>query len=73
MRRLICIVAAANLAGCGSLSAIAGAPGQASKAEVLRALGEHIDGCDRHYQGSLGVGASFTFNIDCKSREAPQS
>jgi hypothetical protein len=35
-------------------------------------LGEHISGCDRHYQGGLGLGANFTFNIDCKAQPAPE-
>lgn len=73
MRRLVCTVMALNLAGCGTFSALTGRPAQPDNAEVLRALGEHLDKCDRHYQGSLGLGANFTFNIACKGREAPQS
>lgn len=72
MKHLICLAAAAGLTGCGSLGALTGGPEQANRAEVLRVLGEHMDGCDRHYQGSLGLGASFTFNIDCRRREAAQ-
>lgn len=73
MRRLVCAVLALNLAGCGTLSALSGGPASPDNAEVLRALGEHMDKCDRHYQGSLGLGASFTFNIECKGRDTPQS
>lgn len=58
------------LGGCSPLSALTGAPGQAGHAEALRAIGEHMEGCDRHYQGGLGVGGSFTFTIDCKARPA---
>lgn len=68
MRILILAAAALSAAACSSLSAITGAPGQTSNADVLKALGEHIEGCDRRYQGGLGIGASFTFNIDCKAR-----
>lgn len=68
MRVPILAAAALSAAACSPLSAITGAPGQTSNAEVLKALGQHIEGCDRRYQGGLGVGASFTFNIDCKAR-----
>jgi hypothetical protein len=70
MRVLACTLAALGLAACTPLSALTGAPGQTSNAEVLRALGEHLDQCERHYQGGLGLGASFTFTIDCKGRAA---
>lgn len=73
MRRLLCLVIAAGLSGCASLPALTGRAGDSGQAEALRALGEHLDGCDRHYQGTLGLGASFTFNIDCRGRAAPQS
>lgn len=62
------IAAALSLGACSPLSAITGAPGQTSHAEVLRALGEHMQGCERHYQGGIGLGASFTFNIDCPAQ-----
>lgn len=68
MRVVILVAAALSATACSPLSAITGAPGQTSNAEVLKALGQHIEGCDRRYQGGLGVGASFTFNIDCKAR-----
>ncbi len=70
MRRLIFVAAMLGVGACSPLAAITGAPGQTSNAEVLRALGEHMQGCDRHYQGGLGLGASFTFNIDCKAQAA---
>lgn len=72
MKPLLNAMLAVTLAGCSSLSALTGASVPAGQAEALRALGEHMERCDRHYQGSLGVGASFTFNIDCRS-EPPQS
>jgi hypothetical protein len=68
MMRLILAAAMLGLGACNSLSALTGAPGPASNADVLRAMGEHMQGCDRHYQGGLGLGASFTFNIDCKAQ-----
>ncbi|RAK63009.1 hypothetical protein [Phenylobacterium kunshanense] len=68
MRGLLCGLAMLGLSGCGTLSTIAGASGGSDNAEMLRALGAHLDGCDRHYQGGLGVGASFTFTIDCKAQ-----
>ncbi|PZQ59241.1 MAG: hypothetical protein DI570_16405 [Phenylobacterium zucineum] len=37
--------------------------------EALNAS-DDIDGCDRHYQGGFGLGASFTFTIDCKAAES---
>lgn len=68
MRQALCVVAALSLSGCGTLSAVTGGPGQTDNAEVLRALGEHLDKCDRHYQGGFGLGASFTFTIDCQGQ-----
>ncbi len=73
MMRLIVCAAPLLLAGCASLSALTSPSAAAGQADALRAIGEHMEGCDRHYQGSLGLGGSFTFNIDCKSREAPQA
>ena len=67
MKACVGVVAALSLGGCGTLSSLTGAPGQSDNAEVLRALGDHLDGCDRHYQGGFGLGASFTFTIDCKA------
>ena len=72
MIRSIAFAAPLLLSGCASLSAMTGATAPAGQAEALRAIGEHLDGCDRHYQGSLGLGGGFTFNIDCKSRTPPQ-
>lgn len=53
--------------GCSPLSALTGSPG-GGNAEILRVVSEHANGCDRHYQGGLGMGASFTFTIDCKAQ-----
>lgn len=68
MRQIMILIAMLSAAACSPLSAITGAPGQTSNTDVLRALGEHMQGCDRHYQGGLGLGASFTFNIECKAQ-----
>jgi len=68
MRQSIAAGLALALGGCATLPGVGGQP---SNLEVLEALGEHIGQCDRHYQGGLGVGASFTFNIDCKGQPAP--
>lgn len=70
MTRTLCLVAMLTLGACAPLSAVTGSPGQASNAEVLKALGEHLDKCERHYQGSVGLGANFTFDIDCKGQAA---
>jgi|GEM_PF-3037094 len=67
MKPMILLAVAFSLGACSPLSALVGAPGAGGHTETLKALGEHIDKCDRHYQGGLGVGASFTFNIDCKA------
>jgi hypothetical protein len=73
MKQLIMIGAVLGLGACAPLSATTGAPGPNSHNETLKALGEHIEGCDRHYQGGIGLGANFTFNIDCKAQPAPQN
>lgn len=69
MRTPTLLLAAVCLTGCGTLSTLTAGPSGAENAEVLRALGDHLDGCDRHYQGGFGIGASFTFTIDCKAVE----
>jgi hypothetical protein len=68
MTRLTTASLVLALGGCATLP---GAAGQPSNLEVLKALGEHISQCERHYQGGLGVGASFTFNIDCQGQPVP--
>lgn len=68
MKHVVLAAAALAVSACSPLSAITGAPGPRSHNETLQALGEHIDLCDRHYQGGVGLGASFTFNIDCKAQ-----
>lgn len=72
MNRMACVGAVAlAVGGCSPLSALTGPPG-GGNAEVLRMISEHANGCDRHYQGGLGVGASFTFMIDCKAQRSPE-
>lgn len=71
MMRLVVVGALVGLGGCSSLSALTGAPGADSHQETLKLLGEHISACDRHYQGGIGLGANFTFNIDCKAQPVP--
>jgi hypothetical protein len=66
MRRItIPLACAAALSACASL------PGaQRDKSgEVLKAINAHIETCERHYEGGLGVGAAFTFRIDCPARQ----
>ena len=70
MKRLIAVCGFLGLGACSSLSALTGAPGADSHQETLKLLGEHISNCDRHYQGGIGLGANFTFNIDCKAQPA---
>jgi hypothetical protein len=63
MKRLLIIAAAAAaLSGCSTLTG-----GNVDAAAVLKAANEHIETCDRDYQGGLGVGANFTFKITCKA------
>lgn len=69
-RWLLAGLVALTLPGCSTLAGLGGNPSRSDQAEILRALGDHVDHCDRHYQGSLGLGGGFTFNIDCKAREA---
>lgn len=72
-RPMIAAVAALSMAACSPISALTGGPGADRHNQALQALGEHIDRCDRHYQGGFGFGASFTFNIDCKAQPEPQT
>jgi hypothetical protein len=72
VKRLIAVCMFLGLGACSSLSALTGGPGADSHQETLKALGEHISACDRHYQGGVGLGANFTFNIDCKAQPVPQ-
>ena len=65
-----CLAIAIGLSGCASLAPLAGGAKPGGNAEILRALGEHLDKCERHYQGSLGLSANFTFNIECRPRES---
>lgn len=68
MTRMLCLAMAAGLSACAPLSAMTGGPGPTSNTEMLKALGAHLDKCERHYQGSVGLGAAFTFNIDCQAQ-----
>ena len=67
------LIAAGLALGACACATLPGAPGQPGNLEVLKLLSDHASQCDRHYQGGLGVGASFTFNIDCKGQPAPAS
>jgi hypothetical protein len=63
MRQLIFVLAiASQLGGCVGLP---GTRSAGDTTELLKAANEHIETCERHYQGGLGVGAAFTFRIDC--------
>lgn len=68
MKSVILAAAMLCIAACSPLSAITGGPGQSNNIEVIKALGDHIEGCDRRYQGGIGVGGGFTFSIDCKAQ-----
>jgi len=73
MKRLILAGVVLGLGGCNSLSNLTGGPRAENHQETLKLQGEHISGCDRHYQGGIGLGANFTFNIDCKAQVGPQT
>jgi hypothetical protein len=72
VKRLIAVGVFLALGGCSALSPLTGGPGAETHQETLKMLGEHISACDRHYQGGVGLGANFTFNIDYKAQTAPQ-
>ena len=40
----------------------------AGGASVGEALLQHIEQCDRHYQGALGAGVTGAFEISCKAQ-----
>ncbi|MCW5760267.1 MAG: hypothetical protein KIS90_10915 [Phenylobacterium sp.] len=72
MKRMISLaamVATAALSAGGCASLPGGSAG--NDVEVLKLLSDHAAQCDRKYQGGLGVGASFTFAIDCKAAPQP--
>ncbi len=71
--RMFWLVIPTLLTSCASLSAMTGAATSSGHVDALKVIGEHMEGCDRHYQGSLGLGGNFTFNIDCRAREETQS
>lgn len=63
------VFATAGLAlGLSACATLPGGANPSSSLEVLKVLSEHASQCARHYQGGLGVGASFTFNIDCPTQ-----
>lgn len=68
MRLVILAAAMSFVAACAPLSAITGSPGSSNSAETLKILSDHIETCDRRYQGGIGVGGGFTFDIDCKAQ-----
>lgn len=72
MMRLTILASCVALSGCAGLQSLTSNP-SSDAVDTLKALGDHIDGCDRHYQGGIGLGASFTFNIDCKAKAVPLS
>jgi len=68
MRLVILAASTLCVAGCAPLSAITGGPSQSENAAALKVLSDHIESCDRRYQGGIGVGGGFTFSIDCKAQ-----
>lgn len=74
MRLAALAIAGLILASCAPITPrlSLGEPKQAEAseaAEMLKVFSEHLQTCDRSYQGSLGLGANFTFNIQCKAVE----
>jgi len=62
----------AALAALLSLCACAGAS-SGNQTEALKLGLQHVELCDRTYTGGTGIGASFTFNIVCHARPAPET
>jgi hypothetical protein len=62
---LAATVAAIALAGCVPLRALNGT------SDVGASILGNLQGCDRHYSGSLGVGVAGSFEIDCKAQATP--
>jgi hypothetical protein len=62
MKPMIAAGLALGLSACASLA------GRSNDVEVLKLLSDHASQCDRRYQGGLGLGGSFTFNIECKAQ-----
>jgi hypothetical protein len=58
------------LGGCASVPGLNGGPVDPN--QTLKTFNEHIETCERHYQGGLGVGAAFTFRVDCPARPFAQ-
>lgn len=59
MKTFAPLLACLSLCGCASMS-----PAQT---EALKIGLQHIEGCDRTYTGGTGIGAAFTFNINCRA------
>jgi hypothetical protein len=59
------LVAAGALGGCAGIPGLSGDP---QGLETLKAINAHIETCERHYQGGIGVGAAFTFRVDCPAQ-----
>jgi hypothetical protein len=64
-------ISTALLAGALGLSGCAGlaTPGGAA---ALKAGLQHLETCERHYAGGTGLGAMFTFRIDCMPQPDPR-
>jgi starvation-inducible outer membrane lipoprotein len=75
MKTIVILAVSLALSGCvGGLSSLGGSGDNAqSTVETIKALSAHMGQCDRHYQGGIGLGASFTFNVDCKATAVPLS
>lgn len=70
MKTIIIIAACVALSGCASLS---GGATSSDTVETIKALSAHMGQCDRRYTGGIGLGATFTFNVDCKAQVVPLS
>jgi hypothetical protein len=67
---IFALACALPLSGCaGGLAGLTAGPAAtpSQTVETIKALSQHLGQCDRHYQGGLGLGASFTFTVDCKA------
>jgi hypothetical protein len=59
---LAALAAALALPGCASMPGGSGIPSQ-----IL----DNLDGCKRMYTGGTGLGATFSFHIECQPSEKP--
>ena len=60
---LVAAVCILSLGGCAALGPDTG--------EILKAAGEHIEQCERDYQGSIGLGGSLQIRIHCPAKASP--